>query len=264
MQAVCEQRWIAGLAVLSCLVSGLPRSARADQPPPPQNASAPAAAMARFDKGRAYFRAGRYREAIVELKAALELDPGSPVLRYNVAYTSELLGELPEAIEYYRAYLASLPRSARDERRRTRTTLRRLEGRRADIEGEAVGEVADTLFWVTLGGGAALLAGAGVTGWLALKREDEAGALVVGRDGSLDRRQRLAGAANDLALASDLLLAGGAALVVTSALLYFLREPDEPAQPATQNARGRPPAKKKTPQASLDSDGRGVSIHVRF
>ena len=202
-----------------------------------QTAEAPPEAMARFEKGRAYFRAGRYREAIVELKAALALDPGSAVLRYNVAYTSELLGDLPEAIEYYRTYLAALPRSAKAERERTRTTLRRLEGRQADIADEDDGGegAADTLFWVTLGSGAALLAGAGVTGLLALDREDDVAAFVVGRDGSLDGRKSLEDEADTFALASDVLIAAGAALVATSALLFFCVRPRSRKSP-------RPPA----------------------
>ena len=264
MGALGAQRLIAGFAAALLSWSALPVTARA-QEPKLQSGQAPPEAMARFEKGRGHFRAGRYREAIVELKAALELDPGSPVLRYNVAYTSELLGDLPEAIKYYRQYLAVLPRSAREERQRTRTTLRRLEGRREVAEDEADdpgGGRADALFWVTLAGGAALLGGAAVTGVMALDREDEVTVFVVGRDGSVGDRQSLMDEADNLALASDVSIAGGAALVATSALLYFLRGDDEPVEP-TKPARGRKRGKKRAPRAALTSDGRGAYLVVR-
>ncbi len=259
MQAFGAQRALAAFTAALLVWSACPGAARAEAPKL-QSAQAPPEAMARFDKGRTHFRAGRYREAIVELKAALDLDPGSPVLRYNVAYTSELLGDLPEAIKYYRRYLAALPRSAREERQRTRTTLRRLEGRREVAEDEEADDGsgrADALFWVTLGGGAALLGGAAVTGVMALDREDQVALFVAGRDGSLGERQALLDESNDLALASDLLIAGGAALVATSALLFFLRGDEEPVEPA-KPARGGRRGKKRAPRAALSSDGRGA------
>jgi tetratricopeptide (TPR) repeat protein len=229
-------------------------------------ADAPPEALARYEQGRAHFREGRYREAIVELKAALALDPGSPNLIYNVAYASELLGDLTQAIRYYRQYLDALPASAEEDQSRTRETLKRLEGHQAQVAADAarrggslktpqgsaappLGQ-ADVLFWSALGSGVAMLAAGSVTGVMALERENEVADFVAGesRDGSLRARQRTIDQADNLALASDLLLAGGAALSIGAALLFFLREPE------------RAHAKRIRP--TLYGDGRGVLLQI--
>lgn len=225
------------------MLFALPRPVAAEDPQL-QHAEAPPEAMAHFERGREHFRAGRYREAIADLKTALALDPASPTLMYNVAYTHELLGEHDEAIAYYRKYLDALPASAKQERDKTRITLHRLEGHRAiaipadrdpsaHTQPAAFGAPdargfgnADAWFWGSLGGGAALLAGAAVTGLLALEREDRIAAFVAGGDGSLGDRQALIDEADRLALASDLLVGGGAALVTAAALLFVLRDAD--------------------------------------
>ena len=111
--------------------------------------------------------------------------------------------------------------------------------------------------------GQSLLGGAAVTGVLALDREDRVSRFVVGSDGSLGERQSLMDQADNFALASDVLIAGGAALITTSALLYFLRGPDEPAEPGKPARGGGKRGKKKAPRAALTSDGRGAYLFVR-
>src|SRR5262245_50184844 len=108
MRARCAQRCFVGALALLLSWTAWPGARARAEGPELQKADAPPEAMEHFDRGRSLFRAGRYREAIVELKAALELDPKSPVLMYNVAYTSELQGDLRQAAAYYRKYLAAL------------------------------------------------------------------------------------------------------------------------------------------------------------
>jgi tetratricopeptide (TPR) repeat protein len=120
MVATCERRRWVWAAVLAALLLGTPQRALC-QPEASKQPASPQA-KAHFERGREHFRAGRYREAIVELKAALELDSKSPNLTYNVAYTNELLGDLAEAIVYYRRYLELLPDSAADERKKVEVT----------------------------------------------------------------------------------------------------------------------------------------------
>jgi tetratricopeptide (TPR) repeat protein len=220
------------------------------------------AAVAHYERGRLHFNAGRYREAISELKAALALDPDSPTLMYNVAYANELLGRLDQARHYYRRYLAALPADETAERAKTKATLARLQGRKQQIEkrkrdaddepveDDSVSGRADAWFWASLGGGAALIAGGAVTGLLALDREDEVSGFVAGENGSVRRRMQLADDADSLAVASDVLFAGGAVLVTTAALLYFLRDEDTEEDP-------------KTARLSLGADGSGVRLSVR-
>ncbi|MFI5306905.1 MAG: tetratricopeptide repeat protein [Polyangiales bacterium] len=249
------------------LVFCAPHVVRADEPTGPSehapSSQAPPEAIDHYARGREYFRVGQYAEAIVELKAALELDPTSPNLAYNVAYTSELLGNVREAIDYYRKYLANLPQTETEERQKTLATLRRLEGRLAaeaapppattetkptpaPASTTGLGR-ADAWFWATLGGGAALLVGGTVTGVLALERRNEARAFVVGRDGTLAQRNKKSDQASTFALATDILLPAGAVVVASAALLFLLREPgDEP--------RGA------SPTASLTTNGHTTLI----
>ncbi len=271
----CGGIWVP--LVLACaLLLHAREQARADEPPAsektpaPQEApehatseQAPPEALEHYQKGRDFFRAGRYSEAIVELKAALALDPSSPNLLYNVAYTSELLGNVREAITYYRKYLLVLPESQAAERKKALGTLRRLEGRLA-VEPKpnasaaaAAGQPAsrgfgraDFWFWSTLGSGAALLAGGAVTGVLALQRQSDVRRFVAGRDGSLAKRQGLINQAHTLALSSDILTGAGAALVVTAGLLFLLREP-------------KAAPRRDTPTAALAIDQHGALLQLR-
>jgi tetratricopeptide (TPR) repeat protein len=277
MAAGSKQQCLVWATVMSALLTASPKEAACQQPEL-QNAEAPPEARAHFERGREHFRAGRYREAIVELEAALELDPDSPTLMYNVAYANELLGELEQAIVYYRRYIDALPPSADDERAKIRVTLRRLEGHRAHVEAEpepkpepaaaapqpdrSAAEAerpppdgfgrADGWFWVSLGSGVAMLGGAAATGLMALDREDAVAEFVVGPDGSIGERQELQDEADRLALASDLLIGGGATLVAAAALLYFLREPDD-----------EQPREPELTSAVFGSDGRDAMLIVR-
>jgi hypothetical protein len=252
------------LALCAALLLSAPEVARADEPTPDEvqngaehapSQNAPPEALSHYERGREQFREGRYKEAVVELKAALALDPTSPNLMYNVAYTNELLGNLEEAIHYYRKYVVALPVAETTEREKIQVTLRRLEGRLAEHPAttappppppRAFGR-ADFWFWASLGAGGALLAGGTVTGVLALKHEHDVKVFVAGTDGTLADRNALIDQTHLLALSSDIMTGAGAALVVTAALLFFLREP-------------RPQAKSETPRAQLTADRHTVRL----
>jgi tetratricopeptide (TPR) repeat protein len=104
------------------------REQEADQGPPPE-------ALAHYNRGREHYQAGRYREALIELEVAMQLDPASPNLVYNVARVYELLGEIDHAIAFYKRYRNMLPASEHAERERTTLTLLRLEGAREQVSG---------------------------------------------------------------------------------------------------------------------------------
>jgi tetratricopeptide (TPR) repeat protein len=221
--------------------------------------SAPEAAVEHYQRGRKWYLEGRYRDALVELKAALEYDPNSADLIYNVARVYENLGEMDEAIAHYQRYLAQLPPDAHEERDRTDKTIRRLQGAKRELaqtEAErnstaqqAVSHAgrADLAFWLTGGAAVGLFAAGGVCGVLALKKTDQVSAFVVGMDGTFDQRQMLAKQADNLALAADLLLAGGVVALTGAALLYFLRD-SEPEAPDT------------TPKLSVSFSGNGAQL----
>ena len=202
------------------------------------NADPPQAAVDHYMLGRRHYLAGRYREALVELKTALELDRNAPDLLYNVARVYENLGELDEAIAYYQRYLALMPLEQIEERDRTEKTIRRLQGAKREVAAserpiarDAAPEThvgrADLAFWLTGGAGLALLAGGATCGILAIRKYDAVGEFVVGADGTLDDRKSVSDDANRFALLADgLFIASGLALT-SAALLFLLRDAEE-------------------------------------
>jgi tetratricopeptide (TPR) repeat protein len=195
--------------------------------------SPPPAALQHYERGRAHYLAGRYREALQELEQAMRLDPSSPNLVFNVARVYELLGEIDHAIAFYKRYRDMLPADELAERERTTQTLQRLEGARNEVVDEPVTPaappelergVADRAFWSVLGVGAVTLAGAGATGLLALNEEREADDFRLGKDGTDKRRQQLVQRAERLALASDTMALVGTTFVITAVLLYAVRQ----------------------------------------
>ena len=203
------------------------------------NADPPQAAVDHYMLGRRHYLAGRYREALVELKMALELDRNAPDLLYNVARVYENLGELDEAIAYYQRYLALMPLEQIEERDRTEKTIRRLQGAKHEIAtteqrpivreapAEAHAGRADLAFWITGGAGLALLAGGATCGILAIRKYDAVGEFIVGADGTLDQRETISDDANRFALLADgLFIASGLALT-SAALLFLLRDAEE-------------------------------------
>lgn len=226
-------------------------------------------ALRRYELGREHYLAGRYREALTELKAALELDPSSLNLTYNVARVNEDLGNLDEAISYYQDYLALLPQSDRKERGKTDKTLRRLQGAREEVAAERSASALkgfgpapapepkpsfgrmDVWFWTAAVGGVGLAAAGGVAGLLALQRKDDVAAFVVGPDGSFATRKALGEQADNYALTADVcFLAGGVALT-GAALLFFLRAPEDDAETDDEQAK-----------VAVELHARGAMLHV--
>ncbi|HEX6243328.1 MAG TPA: tetratricopeptide repeat protein [Polyangiales bacterium] len=193
----------------------------------------PRAALQHYEKGRALYLAGKYREAAVELEAARELDPDSPNLVYNLAHVYELLGEIDLAIRYYRHYRELVNDPA--DIARIDSTLQRLQGARHQVvdppppppaapapERPQRG-VADAAFWTVttfaLGG----LVTGGVLGGMALHAEGKAQDFVIQQPEDIEKREKLIDRADRLALGSDISLLAGAVLGTTAILLFALR-----------------------------------------
>ena len=253
--ALTQRRLLATLLplVLVLVLAGMPTRARADEAPQlaePAHERARGAAGGHLDTtsaGREHFRAGRYGEAIVELEGRAGdrsrlREPACTTWRIRAScWASSTTPSTTTRSTWQRcpsrpeegaredpAHAASAcAAAAREQAAEPAASAAAAARRPSRPPGRA-----DVWFWVSLGGGAALLAGGGVTGVLALQREDDVGNFVVGKDGSLKQHHALIDQANTLALSSDLLFAGGAALVVGSALLYFLRDATEHARRA--------------------------------
>ncbi len=85
-------------------------------------------ARTRFDQGSKLYRAGKYRDAIVQFEAAYRIKPHGAI-HYNVAQCWEKLEQWPEALQAYQAYLREVA-DARD-RAAVRATMGRIERRLA-------------------------------------------------------------------------------------------------------------------------------------
>jgi len=94
----------------------------------PVRADDAAEAKARFRKGAELYRAGSWREAIVEFEAAYRLKPHGAI-HFNVAQCRERLAEWPGALRAYEDYLREVP-DAKD-RAAVRASMRKIEERLA-------------------------------------------------------------------------------------------------------------------------------------
>jgi len=237
-----------------------PPAARAQEEVAPEDAvdTTPPEAVEFFRRAREHYEAGQYREAAEALERALVLDPESPTLVFNLARVYELLGELDLSLRYYELYQRLLPQQQAREQARAEATIRRLQGARTSEDFEppqpeqvealrqlpglvVVREngVADLGFWLTLGVGAASLAGGGVLGALTLDARSNANTFAN---------------AEGLGIAADVTLGLGAALVVSALLLYFLREH------TVERAPIRSADEEDAPQARLELGLGGVGV----
>jgi tetratricopeptide (TPR) repeat protein len=225
------------------------RAPRRDVRPDASSRDAPPEAVAHYGRGRALYLEGRYTEALGELTAALEFDPDSPELHYNVARLHELLGEIDAAIAAYEAYRRYVPPEDGQELARTDATLKRLRGARSEVKPAAEPQivtivqpaprrgVADGWFWALGGVGVATLVGAGATGGAALWLDDKHSRFVLGEDGSASEYAAEGSRLRRLALATDGLAIAGSTLTLSAILMYALRL--RPVQPVISvGARG--------------------------
>jgi hypothetical protein len=101
-----------------------------------EDASAANVAGARkhFEKARAFYSQGAYREAINELDAAHALDPNAKDLVFNLGVVHEKLADIDEALKWFRLYTTMdlVPQ----ERDRADAYIRRLEGAKREIEDQ--------------------------------------------------------------------------------------------------------------------------------
>ena len=107
---------------------GVPRVAHADETSPANVA----AARRHFERAKAYYGQGGYREAIGELEAAHTLDPTAKDLVFNLGVVHEKLGDIEDALTWFKLYTTmSLTPPERD---RADAYVKRLEGAKKELE----------------------------------------------------------------------------------------------------------------------------------
>lgn len=65
-----------------------------------------AQARVHFERGRTFFEVDEYRKAITEFKAA-HIEKPDPAFLYNIAECHRRLGEVSEALQFYRRFLST-------------------------------------------------------------------------------------------------------------------------------------------------------------
>ena len=102
--AVPERERVQIEARIRDLTALLQRQQAQVKAPPPSSDALTAEARAFFDRGLTLFRKRQYAAALVAFSAARQF-AALPELAYNLALTSERLGNSAEAVDHYRAYL---------------------------------------------------------------------------------------------------------------------------------------------------------------
>lgn len=93
--------------------------------------AAPAQAAEHFERALAWYRAGKYRLAVEELKAALERDPGGKDLVFNLALVQEKQGDLAGAIDSLQRF-QTMEKDPK-ELERASLAIERLRGAQAEL-----------------------------------------------------------------------------------------------------------------------------------
>lgn len=134
VRSVCSRLlWSRTLALAFGAVIVLAPAPSAAQVPVRATEATPAAgeggARPHFDRALELYRAGRYAEALEQLKEAAKLDPNGKDLFFNLALVHEKLAQLPEAIAALERFRELETDAA--ERERARLTIERLRGAEA-------------------------------------------------------------------------------------------------------------------------------------
>jgi tetratricopeptide (TPR) repeat protein len=119
---------------LACFLAFGRTAAAAPTPGPETKAAAESKKKAKphFEKARAAYRNGQYREAVAELEKAIEIDPSGKDLHFNLGLVYEKLGEVDLAITSYKRYTEL--ETDTQELEKTIQTIRRLEGAREELK----------------------------------------------------------------------------------------------------------------------------------
>ena len=198
-----------------------------------------------FEAALVYYRAGKYRAAIVELEKAYGVDPTGKDLVYNLAVVYEKLGELKAAIHYLERYVALEPDP--EEIQRANDAIQRLRGAQRELAERTAPAPAKPCppappepppkppgrfdGWVAATGGVAVLSAVvgTVLGVSALSTNPSADDATGSGESREERRERAA-SAKELALLADVAFAISLVSGSAAAVLYFGRTPGPQAE----------------------------------
>lgn len=125
-----SRRRLCAITLAAAVLLPAPRLARADETAPANVA----AARRHFDRARAFYGQGAYREAIGEFEAAHALDPSAKDLVFNLGVVHEKLADIEDALKWFKLYSTMNLTAA--ERERADAYLKRLEGAKKELEAK--------------------------------------------------------------------------------------------------------------------------------
>jgi len=195
--------------------------------------AAPAQAAEHFERALAWYRAGKYRSAVVELDAALERDPGGKDLLFNLALVQEKLGDLAGAIASLQRF-QTLEKDPK-ELERASQTIERLKGAQAELlpapsgTSPPIPTSVDCPRPLTRGKFDAWVIGSGSLALASLLVGTVFGVRALTLDADTDQSR-----ARDAAIVADIALATGLLAGAGSVALYFGRSGDPPPSPAAR------------------------------
>jgi tetratricopeptide (TPR) repeat protein len=238
------RRRLCAIALVAAAV--LPASGRAwaDETSPANVA----AARKHYEKARADYAQGAYREAIGELEAAHALDPNAKDLVFNLGVVHEKLADIDEALKWFRLYTSmNLTPTERD---RADAYVKRLEGAKKELDAKQAAAASNSttpaptpppppepqpaphgrIDGFTIGG-ASLTGVALVVGIvLAAKAEQDKppANYVTGKTGTYDNLVNRTNTAHQEAVAADISFVTAAVLAGVTTYLYLgrTRDPD--------------------------------------
>lgn len=197
-------------------------------------------------EGAALYRAGAYREAITKFESAYAIFP-EPNILYNLGRCFQALGEVDQAIEYYRR-CAQHPDVTEVTRQKARAKLdilskadtkaikKGIKGDTTTTSGsgavspattvptkqQKIRKGANTPAWIGLGITAAFVVATGVIGVMALNAQSDVDTELKRFPGDRDAIDDAQSRVDELALTADII--GGTAIAAACVTLYlFLR-----------------------------------------
>jgi tetratricopeptide (TPR) repeat protein len=241
------RRRLCAIALVATALLPAPHLAWADETSPANVA----AARKHFDKARADYAQGAYREAIGELEAAHALDPNAKDLVFNLGVVHEKLADIDDALKWFRLYTSmNLTPTERD---RADAYVKRLEGAKKELDAKQAAAAASTATppppppphdaGPPARGriDALTIAGASVTGValvvgivLAAKAEQDKppANFVTGKTGTYDDLVNRTNTSHQEAVAADISFVAAAVLAGATTYLYLGRTRD-PATPSS-------------------------------
>lgn len=240
------------LCALSLALSlGTARLAAAQTPP--QDGSdaetlteAQKSAREHFERAKALYQTGAYRDAIRELEQAHTLDPSAKDLVFNLGIVHERLGAYDDAIAYFQQYTA-METVTDAERAKAETIVRRIEGAKREAEqkktkapatdaGKTASETSDgqtsppashargRVDAATLTATSLAIVGFGVGAAFGIRALSlDPSGFVTGRDGTYDDLRRRADDAHTSAIIADVGFGVGVISAALATYLYFGR-----------------------------------------